>query len=160
MKYYVTHRCGHEEMVELFGKGSERERRIARMEAEECPECRARLAAERDEAKGYAALKGTPKQVAWASDIREKMLERVAADVRRRIQGYNFDWTRGQMPENVTDNYFGAQILDSTILDVLRGIRDEHSASWFIDHQNAGLAELSEMFEFTSYDEQAARYCA
>lgn len=43
-KYTIRHACGHEEVVQLFGPGSERDRRIAWLEAQECPECRASAA--------------------------------------------------------------------------------------------------------------------
>lgn len=156
MKYIITHKCGHEEMVELFGKGTDRERRIARMESEECPQCRA----ERDRAMGLAELEGSPKQIAWASDIRRDMLDRVAAEVRDRVRSYAIDWSRGLMPENVSDNYFGAQILDSVIIDVLRGIKGERSAKWFIENRTVGLSDLSERFKYTTYAEMQSRYCA
>ena len=40
MKYTVTFSCGHTEEVELFGKGSDRERKIAWYEKSGlCPEC-------------------------------------------------------------------------------------------------------------------------
>lgn len=158
MKCYVTHKCGHEELVELFGKGSERQRKIDRMESEECPECRAEHAVERDRAMGLSELQGSPKQVAWASDIRQEMLDRVASEVRERVQSYTFEWSRGLMPENVSENYFGAQILDSEIIDVLRGLKTERSAKWFIDNRTAGLAELGGHFRFTSFGEMQARY--
>lgn len=147
MKYYVTHKCGHDEMVELFGKGTDRDRKIARMESEECPECRAKHAIERDEAKGYAALEGSPKQIAWASDIREGMFERMATYVRRNIlaaiaEGEASGYTREQLAEATVN-------ADRTILAVFNGLRRETSAKWLIEHQHAGLL-----------DELAVRYCA
>lgn len=161
MKYYITHSCGHEEMVELFGKGSERERKIAQMESRECAECRARHATERDEARGYAVLDGSPKQVAWASDIREGMLNRVASEVAAKVRAYDMDWSRGKMPEAMGDeSYFSAQILDSIILDVLSGIEGESSAKWFIDNKDASFSELGGYYTKTTYDEMVARYTA
>lgn len=75
-KYTITHTCGHTEEVQLFGKMSDRERRIAWLENQECEECRrakanAATAAAKD-ARGLADLDGTEKQVAWANTIREK----------------------------------------------------------------------------------------
>mgnify|MGYP000299224128 FL=1 len=44
MKYTVTFSCGHEATVDLFGKTSERERRITWYEKEGiCPDCYRRL---------------------------------------------------------------------------------------------------------------------
>lgn len=40
MKYTITYSCGHEGTIELFGKGSERQRKIDYMErCGLCPEC-------------------------------------------------------------------------------------------------------------------------
>lgn len=39
-KYEINHTCGHTSTVQLFGKCSERERKIEWMERQECPECR------------------------------------------------------------------------------------------------------------------------
>ena len=74
-KYTITHKCGHVEEVQLFGKIEDRERRIAYLESIECDECRkAKVNAEASAAKevrGLANLTGSEKQVAWANTIRE-----------------------------------------------------------------------------------------
>lgn len=46
-KYYVKHACGHEVQVELFGKTSDRENKIAWLETTLCPECYAREQAQK-----------------------------------------------------------------------------------------------------------------
>lgn len=103
-KYTINHKCGHTSEVRLFGKVSERERKIAWLESQECRECRAkREAEERSEKKAAAEaarteareasktevlallrsedafgavlhvpLTGSPKQIEWATDIRER----------------------------------------------------------------------------------------
>lgn len=79
MKYTVTFSCGHEAEVELFGKTSERDRRIAWYEKEGlCPDCYRKM--KEEELADYAEkieteyklpeLEGTEKQVAWARKIR------------------------------------------------------------------------------------------
>lgn len=86
MKYTVTFSCGHEATVDLFGKTSERERRITWYEKEGiCPDCYrkmkederrqadAELAAYADKIEteyNLPKLEGTEKQVAWARKIR------------------------------------------------------------------------------------------
>lgn len=45
-KYEINHTCGHTSTVQLFGKCSERERKIEWMERQECPECRRKREAE------------------------------------------------------------------------------------------------------------------
>lgn len=83
MKYSVTYACGHTKMVQLYGKNSERENKIAWMETILCPDCyKAKIDAEREaenkksaEAavqRGLCELSGSPKQIAWANTIREK----------------------------------------------------------------------------------------
>lgn len=79
-KYTVTYKCGHTRTVELFGRESERDRKIAwYKEFCSCPECyAAEQAAKREaEAQKYALpeLVGTEKQVAWAEKIRSKFIE-------------------------------------------------------------------------------------
>ena len=37
--YDITHACGHDERIELFGKTSERERRIEWLQERPCTEC-------------------------------------------------------------------------------------------------------------------------
>lgn len=78
-KYEVTYKCGHTGTVELFGKSSDRERKIAWYEGYcVCPECYAAEQAEKrsEEVKKYALpdLSGTEKQVAWAEKIRSKYI--------------------------------------------------------------------------------------
>lgn len=86
MKYTVTFSCGHEATVDLFGKTSERDRRIAWYEKEGvCPDCYRKMKEEErkqadEELAAYAEkieteyklpeLEGTEKQVAWARKIR------------------------------------------------------------------------------------------
>lgn len=68
-KYTITYRCGHETEVALFGKRAARETRIAAMERDTCPACRA---------KG-SNLQGCEKQIAWAEDIRAEMAPKIIA---------------------------------------------------------------------------------
>ena len=75
-KYTITHECGHTEVVALFGKSSERDRRIKWLESKPCRECI--RAAEIDRAKaqeqefGLPDLTGSEKQIAWAITIRAR----------------------------------------------------------------------------------------
>lgn len=79
-KYEVTYKCGHTGTVVLFGKESERKRKIAWYEENcICPECyEAEQAAKHEaQAQKYALpeLVGTEKQVSWAEKIRSKFIE-------------------------------------------------------------------------------------
>lgn len=97
--YDITHTCGHDERIELFGKTSERERRIEWLQERPCTECwKKERAAEAEARKNKEAamiveklgndaadavnalsnatctLEGSAKQVAWAEDIRTKCI--------------------------------------------------------------------------------------
>lgn len=105
--YDITHTCGHDERIELFGKTSERERRIEWLQERPCTECwKKERAAEAEARKNKEAamiveklgndaadavnalsnatctLEGSAKQVAWATDIRKEFIEKTKADMR------------------------------------------------------------------------------
>lgn len=77
-KYEVTHACGHTHTYQLFGKTADRERKMAWLAEQDCPECRkaaeAEAAAKATEGMDLPELTGTPKQVAWANTIRGKFI--------------------------------------------------------------------------------------
>lgn len=73
----VTHTCGHQEEIAVFGKRADREKKIAWLESQPCAECRAAELAQISKATGMAALVGSPKQVAWAEDIRSESINAV-----------------------------------------------------------------------------------
>lgn len=88
MKYTVKFACGHEAVVELFGKSSDREWKLQRIAEGLCPDCyRAQQEAERKAAseaaakeareQGFAELKGSEKQIAWAETIRARYMEKL-----------------------------------------------------------------------------------
>lgn len=89
-KYTVTYSCGHEGVVQLFGKNADRERKLHWMEHTwVCPECfKARISEEREDERKQAEenaeklalpdLEGTYKQVNWAVTIRDKSVARIA----------------------------------------------------------------------------------
>lgn len=78
MKTTVTYACGHTEEIVAFGKRADREKKIAWLESQLCAECRAREGAAQGAAKGWAALEGSPKQIAWAEDLRSKTMDAIA----------------------------------------------------------------------------------
>ncbi len=88
MKYDITYKCGHTGVIELYGKNTDRERQIRRMECCDCPDCQAKTAREAvaaDEANMLPALTGTEKQIAWATTIRRTFLNNYDAFLERRI---------------------------------------------------------------------------
>lgn len=79
MKFEIVHSCGHVENVTMFGPMKERYAKVERMESEPCAHCRAEAAAKRDAERGLVALEGSDKQVAWASDIRYRLVSDIDA---------------------------------------------------------------------------------
>lgn len=89
-KYDVTYACGHTETVELFGKTSERERKIEWMEGNcLCPSCYKEKQQKEAEAFDLPELTGTPKQVAWAEKIREELTAVVEENMGQEWFGLN-----------------------------------------------------------------------
>ena len=93
--YDITHTCGHDERIELFGKTSERESRIEWLQERPCTECwkkerKAEAEARRNKeaamivekfgddaadavnaiSNAASNLKGSSRQIMWAEDIR------------------------------------------------------------------------------------------
>jgi hypothetical protein len=84
-KYTVTHRCGHDHTYQLFGKGSERDRKQDWLADQLCPTCRREAdlvakakqnaaAAEANASIGATPLTGTEAQVGYAENIRSQVL--------------------------------------------------------------------------------------
>lgn len=99
--YDAKYSCGHEERIELFGKTSKRESYLEWLTTQKCPKCRRkerdeRLAAENAKNAGWREqhhveeimpdLDGTPKQVKWANDLRDGVINRTSHDLRERFQ--------------------------------------------------------------------------
>lgn len=79
-KYDVTYSCGHTGEVVLFGRSSERQRKIEWLETQICRDCqREREAVENDEFEadyeGLATLTGSEKQIAYGRTCRRKAIE-------------------------------------------------------------------------------------
>lgn len=78
-KYTITHECGHTEEVVLFGKSSERDRRIKWLESIPCRDCLRNSEIERAKAQeeefGLPDLTGSEKQINWAITIRARKVK-------------------------------------------------------------------------------------
>lgn len=79
MKYDVTYGCGHSAVIDLWGKGKDRERKLKWCETALCPDCyKAEIYAKRkmkEQERGLKPLEGTPRQIAWAEKIREEFYD-------------------------------------------------------------------------------------
>lgn len=76
--YSVRHTCGHSTDYTLYGKGTERERKLAYFAGQPCRDCirdeELRRAQTKAEKQALPALIGTEKQIAWAERIRYEAL--------------------------------------------------------------------------------------
>lgn len=87
--YTIKFSCGHEERIQLYGKTADRENKIRYYEREgECSECyrkgleRARAKANEEaekkaEESGLPQLTGSPKQISWATTLRQEFIDYV-----------------------------------------------------------------------------------
>lgn len=72
-QYEITYKCGHAARINLYGKINERLEYLEwAKENKNCPECAAKLEAEKNRQAGLPALEGSEKQVRWAESIRSK----------------------------------------------------------------------------------------
>lgn len=89
-KYTVTYKCGCTKEIQLFGKLSDREKRIAWLETQECPECSRKEETERAKslAGSLPALEGSEKQIAWAMSIRQRWIDEAQKELASRGLDY------------------------------------------------------------------------
>ena len=121
-KYDVTYACGHTETVELFGKTSERERKIEWMEGNcLCPSCYKEKQQKEAAAFDLPALTGTPKQVAWAETLRNGVFEKLEFE----------KLARGKNP---TDEF-------------LAWLKDQTESRFWIDNKGASIAFLEKKWK-------------
>jgi hypothetical protein len=64
----------------MYGPHAGREYRLSAMERQDCPDCRKTAADAAAQAAGIPALEGSPKQIAWAAEIRERALRLLPED--------------------------------------------------------------------------------
>lgn len=113
-KYTITHTCGCATEAVLFGKMVERERRIAAMERRECPSCVAKA----------SDLNGSPKQVAWAMDIRNSVRMAIAE-----ARSNSSSWfERRKLGEDLEALFFGE--FDKLASEIMAN----KSAKWWIEN--------------------------
>ena len=80
-KHTITRECGHEDEVELHGPKRTLKKRLDRQRRLTCRACHNEQQTAKVEAAARApdlpALTGTPRQIAWATDLRYKALSGV-----------------------------------------------------------------------------------
>lgn len=148
--YEITHICGHDERIELFGKTSERERRIEWLQERPCTECwKKERAAEAEARKNKEAamiveklgndaadavnalsnasctLEGSAKQVAWAEDIRSKCISQALDQLRD---------LAARLPGEATAQQSAA--LAAHCNAIVSVIASKTAAAWWIDNRD------------------------
>ena len=109
-KETITFSCGHDCVIELFGRTADRKRRAEWMASDICPDCAAKnrrekakqLAAEAD-ADGLPKLTGTEKQIVWAEQLRADFFEK--ADKRRAKSIATMNSSREKMSADKIEQY-------------------------------------------------------
>lgn len=124
--YGITYRCGHTGQVQIYGTNvhGERGRKAAWYESQDCPACKAKQARSSSD-DGMAVLEGSDKQVAWAGDIRSRVMEEMR-DARQTMAGQ------------------GAGREDLERADaIIAWMAAQPSAAWWIDHKTTAMASLA-----------------
>lgn len=124
----ITHRCGHDETHQLYGKYSARDEKAEWLETTLCPACYAEQlkeeravenadAAKHNAAYDFAPLEGSEKQIAWAESIRKGYVAVID----------QFAYTgKDQMREDQ----------QAALVDYIAHLKAKTSASWWIDHRD------------------------
>lgn len=154
--YDITYTCGHEETIELFGKVSERERRIEWLESQPCVECarkesidqaQSRLDACIEEIKAKdddawqsvqkiieaaeTQLDGSLKQVSWASEIRLDCMSQLVGRVRLAVTD----------PHAPTDPQSRANFREN-LRAIACTVAGNTKAAWWIDNRRSIAAAV------------------
>lgn len=91
-QYGITHRCGHQSTQQIYGTNShgERERQAKRFEEQLCTDCyrKEQLAKAQATSVALPSLVGSEKQIAWATTLRAKFVDRVDSQIKTFSAGY------------------------------------------------------------------------
>ena len=121
---YPKHICGHDgEAIKLGGKHVDRERKLAWIEGNKCPDCRAAEQKEELAKEGLPELDGSAKQLLWANDIRSSAMNTLA-----RIDPLEIKVANPELQDAVAIQECWEFLYDF--------IRRQESAHWWIEHRN------------------------
>lgn len=155
--YDISHTCGHDERIELFGPTRERERRIEWLQGRPCTECwRKERAAEAEARKNKEAamivekfgddtaeavnaisnaasnLKGSSRQIMWAEDIRAKCITEIIDRLHHLV---------ARIPGKATDQQSTA--FAARCKAIASVIANETSAAWWIENRDDTLKAVT-----------------
>lgn len=75
MKYKITCSCGHEIIIDVYGKTLKHEQKLLFYRENECPDCLIRSLEKQEFMKSLPSLVGSYKQIHWALQLREKHID-------------------------------------------------------------------------------------
>ena len=140
-QHHITHACGHDQTVQLYGKARERESRAQWLAGTDCKDCfkaqrdreraeESQRNAEANRAAGLPELDGSPRQVEWAETIRAQMLGDLAQE-RTRLSDLRAgeEWEKGL----------------EAVVTAQAALAEVASAKWFIDHRHQRVGGLARM---------------
>ena len=155
--YDISHTCGHDERIELFGPTRDRESRIEWLQGCPCTECwrkerEAEAEARRDReaamiveklgddaaealnaiSDASCTLEGSAKQVAWAEDIRAKCITEIIDRLHNLV---------ARIPGKVTAQLSADFAVRCRAFASV--IADETSAAWWIDNRDDTLKAVT-----------------
>ena len=152
-KYTVTRKCGHQEVINIGGKCSERDRKAEWEERRLCYDCwKAEQQAKREAENKAAAeaakennlpeLSGSEKQIAWAETIRSAMfnsaqeIEIKSKELLARIES-------GDIPSGKTEEQISrAKAELEGNLSAVQKLKNTISAKWFIDNKDSSINQI------------------
>ena len=143
MKYRVKRACGHLEDVNLYGPARDRERKLAWLRETVCRVCyREERTKAVEERFGISlpTLKGTPKQVAWAEDIRRDKLVKAAEQMAKFISSAPADTPAETLEET-----------NRLLQTAFHRLAEQTSAKWWIENRHRAPRDMMrEMHEQAS----------
>ena len=166
--YYGTYSCGHEGRTNIIGPTKNRQYIADRRFSGLCPECYEKEINEERKRTNEEALKkakelelpnleGSPKQVAWANTIRNKMLSVIDKRVEDLQNGFVDMFTIDHLEEifNVSN--------DKELIDVFINVsnyicENKRKASFFIDNKETSYEFLAEIYKEMKVKEEESLF--
>lgn len=156
-QYVAVYRCGHSQIVNLYGKSAERDKKLDYLRTVDCPVCeRKKQQQEQNEFLAKASanaikqdlpiLVGSKKQVTWAISIRQQMLDRLLS-IKKKGTEQDYFFKRvgilGKAYHRMSQKTL--VIKDATVLYArfqefvdkqMERVKHETSATYFIDNRD------------------------
>ena len=134
----LVYSCGHTEEVQLYGKHTGREATAEAASHRLCAACRAEQAKKEAIENGLPVLEGSEKQIGWAAQIREKILEN-ANVAKSRADGLLTRLDAGDHPPATPEKIEASRNELNFNLAALAKLRSIKKASWWIDHRGMAI---------------------